>query len=56
MYGVKYGDRIVQDPSWHCIADVIRTYHGTEYVTSDGRVTGTLVHRAAATGPWLDVA
>lgn len=40
-YAVRYGDTVVHDPSWRCVADVIATYHGG-YCDEDGRVTGVL--------------
>lgn len=51
-YGIRYGDKIVRDPSWRCIADVIATYHGTDWTTPDGRVTGVLIHRTLPDGEW----
>lgn len=51
-YAIRYGEKLVRDPSWRCVADVIATYHGTDWLTPEGQVTGQLVRRSASSDDW----
>lgn len=51
-YGVGYEGHVVRDESWACVADVIASYHGSGYVTPDGRVTGKLLRRVRGDSAW----
>lgn len=42
-FALRYGDKMVYDKSWECVADVMKSFHGSEYCTGDRRVTGDLM-------------
>ena len=54
QYAVRYGDKLVEDHSWTCVADVIATYLSGSF--SEGhKVTGVLVSREADGDEWEPV-
>jgi len=55
QYAVKYGDTLVIDHSWACVADVIATYASGAFSDPDHRVTGQLVSRAGDGDEWAEV-
>lgn len=52
-YAVRYGDELVHDGSWACIADVINTYHSG--FAENNRVTGVLVRKPTGSHTWEEV-
>lgn len=52
QYGIRYGDRVVEDSSWRCVADVMASYHGSGYTDPHRRVTGELVVRESTAETW----
>lgn len=55
QYAIRYDgvDRLVIDPSWGCVADVIATFHGG--FADRGRVTGHLLTRPDDGHEWTEV-
>lgn len=53
MYAVEEDGRIIADPSWASVADVVGTYHGGFAV--DGRVSGTLLCRESEDDDWAEM-
>ena len=54
QYAIRYGDEVVQDPSFRCIADVVFTFHAA-YTDQQRRVTGVLVSRETEDSEWKEV-
>ena len=54
QFAVRYGDQLVEDHSWTCVADVIATYLSGAF-SEGGRVTGVLVSREGDSGEWVEV-
>lgn len=53
-YAVRYGNELVRDDSWHCVSDVISSFHAA-YTDEQRRVTGVLLARVDG-GEWVEVA
>ena len=53
-YAIRYGDEVIQDPSFQCVADVVFTYHAA-YTDEARRVTGVLLKRETENDEWEEV-
>jgi hypothetical protein len=51
MYAIRYGETLIVDSSWTCLADVIYSFHGG--FAEDFRVTGTILQRQDEDAEWV---
>lgn len=51
-YAIEYDGTLIYDSSWRCVADVLKSYHGGDYLTPDMQVTGVLVRAPRGTANW----
>jgi hypothetical protein len=51
-YAIRYPDRMIFDPSWRSIADVVGSFNSGDYCDERGQVTGVLVRAPLGTMAW----